>query len=127
MGQAGRERVCNNFRIEQMGDQMIKAFQQAVHLPPKSLDRYPAFRLARACAAEAVEYMRLFQLAEDLWRKRALGKALKELVQRDGLDFRSRLYLKLYRWHEPYYRWYTSLGWTWLDPIRNGLKRLLLH
>jgi glycosyltransferase involved in cell wall biosynthesis len=128
MGQAARERVRNCFRIEKMGDQMIESFQQAIRLHTEEPRPLPSPGLARACAAEAVEYMRLFQLAEDLWQeKEKWGKRSKDWLQRDGLDLRSRLYLKLYRWHEPYYRWYTSLGWTWLDPIRNGLKRLLMH
>jgi len=128
MGQAARERVCSSFRIEQMGDQMIEAFQQAVRLHQEQPRPLPSPGLARACAAEAVEYMRLFQLAEMLWQeKEQLGKRSKDWLQSDRLSLRRRLYLKLYRWHEPYYRWYTSLGWTWLDPIRIGLKRLLLH
>jgi glycosyltransferase involved in cell wall biosynthesis len=128
MGQAGKERVCNNFRIEQMGDQMIESFQQAVRLHQEQPRPLPSPGLALACAAEAVEYIRLFQLAEWLWQENEKGgKRSRGWLQRDRLDFRRRLYLKLYRWHEPYYRWYTSLGWTWLDPIRNSLKRLLLH
>jgi hypothetical protein len=128
MGQAARERVCRSFRIEQMGDQMIESFQQALRFHQEQPRPLPSPGLARACAAEAVEYMRLFQLAEWLWQeKQQGGKSSKDRLPRDGLDLRRRLYLKLYRWHEPYYRWYTSLGWTWLDPIRNSLKRLLLH
>jgi len=127
MGQAARERVCHRFRIEQMGDQMIESFQQAVRLHQEQPRPVPSLGLARACAAEAVEYIRLFQLAEVLWQeKEQLSKRSKAWLQRDRLDLRRRLYLKLYRWHEPYYHWYTSLGWTWLDPIRNTLKRLLL-
>jgi glycosyltransferase involved in cell wall biosynthesis len=128
MGQAARERVGNCFRIEKMGDQMIESFQQAVRLHREEPRPLPSPGLARACAAEAVEYVRLFQLAEDLWQeKEQWGKHSKDKLQRDLPNLRSRLYLKLYRWHEPYYRWYTSLGWTWLDPIRNSLKKLLLH
>jgi hypothetical protein len=128
IGQAARERVSSRFRIEQMGDQMIESFQQAVRLHQEQPRPLPSPGLARACAAEAVEYIRLFQLAEELWQeKQHWGKRSKDWLQRDRLDLRSRLYLKLYRWHEPYYRWYTGLGWTWLDPIRNSLKRLLLH
>ena len=128
MGQAARERVCSNFRIEHMGDQMIASFQQAIRLHREQPRPLPSPGLARACAAEAVEYIRLFQLAEWLWQeKEQRGKRSKGWLQQNRLDLRGRLYLKLYRWHEPYYRWYTSLGWTWLDPIRNSLKRLLIH
>ena len=128
MGQAGRERVCSNFRIEQMGDQMVESFQQAIRLHKAQPLPLPSPGLARACAAEAVEYIRLFELAEGLWQeKEQWGKRSKEWLERDRLDLRSRLYLKLYRWHEPYYHWYTSMGWTWLDTIRNGLKRIFLN
>jgi glycosyltransferase involved in cell wall biosynthesis len=128
MGQAARERICNHFRIEQMGDQMIEAFQQAIQLHREQPRPIPSPGLGRACAAEAVEYIRLFDLTEVLWQEKELwSKRSKDWIRHDRLDLRSRLYLKLYRWHEPYYRWYTSLGWTWLDPIRNSLKRILLH
>jgi glycosyltransferase involved in cell wall biosynthesis/peptidoglycan/xylan/chitin deacetylase (PgdA/CDA1 family) len=128
LGQAARDRVSGSFRIEQMGAQMIESFQRAIQLHQEQPRPLPSPGLARACAAEAVEYMRLFQLAEGLWQEREQwDKRSKDRPQRDRLDLRSRLYLKLYRWHEPYYRWYSSLGWTWLDPIRNGLKRLFLY
>ena len=128
MGQAARERVSSGFRLEQMGDQVIASFQQAARLHQEQPRPLPGSGLARACATEAVEYMRLFQLAEELWQeKEQWGERSKGWLQSGRLDFRSRLYLTLYRWHEPYYRWYTGLGWTWLDPIRNGLKKILVY
>jgi hypothetical protein len=128
MGRSARERICSGFRIEQMGDQVIELFQQAICLHEEQPGPLPSPGLARACAAEAVEYTRLFQLAEGLWQERERrGKAPEDWTQRNRPNLRTRVYLNLYHWHEPYYRWYTSLGWTWLDPIRNGLKKVLLH
>jgi glycosyltransferase involved in cell wall biosynthesis len=128
MAEAARERICSSFRIEQMGDQMIEAFHQAMVLHREQPRPLPSAGLARACAAEAVEYMRLFQLAEVLWQeKEQWTQRSKDWLKRDRPNLRSRLYIRLYRWHEPYYRWYTSLGWTWLEPIRNGLKKLLFQ
>ncbi len=127
MGQAARERVCNHFRIEHMGEQMVESFHQAIRLHQEQPRPLPSLGLARACAAEAVEYIRLFQLSEILWlEKEQRGKSSKDWSQRDRPNLRTRLYLKLYRWHEPFYRWYTSRGWTWLDPVRNRLKKILL-
>jgi glycosyltransferase involved in cell wall biosynthesis len=128
IGQAARERVCNGFQIEQMGERMIELLQEAIHLHQEQPRPLPSPGLARACATEAVEYTRLFQLAEGLWQEVEHGGRLPEdRTQRDRPSLRTRVYLKLYRWHEPYYRWYTSLGWTWLDQIRNRLKSMLLH
>jgi len=128
MGEAGRERVCKSFRIEQMADQMIEAFQQAVRLHREQPRPLPSPGLARACAAEAVEYIRLFEFTEVLWQeKESWNQHSKDWLKHDRPNLRTRLYIKLYRWHEPYYRWYSSLGLTWLDPLRNVLKRFLLQ
>ena len=128
MGEAARERICKSFRIEQMADQMIEAFQQAVRLHREQPRPLPSPGLARACAAEAVEYIRLFEFTEVLWQeKESWNQHSKDWLKHDRPNLRTRLYIKLYRWHEPYYRWYSSLGLTWLDPLRNVLKRFLLQ
>lgn len=126
-GRCAAERVRALFPIEKMGEVMIESLAEAVRLHREAPRPLPGPGLARACAAEAIEYMRLFQLADQLWTENNRRQAVSAgWSQRDQPDLRTRIYLKLYQWHEPYYRRYSSLGWTWLDPIRSAVKKLLL-
>jgi hypothetical protein len=43
-----------------------------------------------------------------------------------GNGWRTQLYLTLYRWHQPFYQWYSRWGWTWLISFRERVKQLLL-
>lgn len=126
-GRCASERVRALFPIQKMGAVMIDSLAEAVCLHHEAPRPLPGPGLARACAAEAIEYMRLFQLADQLWMEKNRRQAVPAgWSQRDQPDLRTRIYLKLYQWHEPYYRRYSSLGWTWLDPIRSAVKKLLL-
>jgi hypothetical protein len=43
-----------------------------------------------------------------------------------GTHWRVRLYHTLYHCHKPFYHWYTSRGWTWLDSLRQRVRQTLL-
>lgn len=122
LGQAARRRVERHFPLERLGEQLEALIQEAAELHRSHPRPLPGPGLARACASAAVEYMRLFTLAENLWLERS---RLRQ-AQPERPALRLRIYRALYRWHEPYYRWYSSLGWTWLDPLRAGIKKILL-
>lgn len=125
MGQAGRARVSAHFRLEQMGERMVALSEKAIGLHTTHPRPRPSLGLGRACAAQAVEYVRLFQFADKLWNER--NRTDSPWVERNGTNWRERLYLTLYRWHEPYYRWYTKRGWTWLTPVREKITQVLLR
>lgn len=46
-------------------------------------------------------------------------------LQKYRRNWRQTLYDSLYRWHEPFYHWYTRQGWTWLTPLRDRIKHAL--
>jgi glycosyltransferase involved in cell wall biosynthesis len=122
MGRAGRQRIQAHFRLEQMGDTLQASLERGQHLARTQPRPAPDLALGRLCAAQAVEYMRLSQLADQLWAERH-GLA----PTAPSRDWRRELYQRLYRWHEPYYRWYSRRGWRWLNVVREAVKRLLLH
>jgi hypothetical protein len=125
MGAAGRERIRTHFQLEQMGERMEKLLMDAREFSQTQPRPTPSLGMARICAAEAVEYVRLFQLSEQLWSERNGAAPLAH--DATPLSWRTRMYIALYRWHEPYYRWYERKGWTWLAPLREKVKRLLFQ
>jgi hypothetical protein len=125
MGQAALARVSAHFRLEQMGDSVAALLGAAAEIHAAQPRPQPGLGLGRASAAQAVEQVRLTRLSEWLWAE-AVG-VHPSPGGRKNLDWRARLYRALYRWHEPYYHWYTQRGWTWLTPIREQVRRLLLR
>jgi glycosyltransferase involved in cell wall biosynthesis len=122
MGRAGRAKVSTHFRLEQMGQRMIALLGEAMNLHAARPRPLPGLGLGRACAAQAVEYVRLVQLTDQLWqRTNPLWHG------RHSPHWRARLYMTLYRWHEPFYHWYVRRGWTWMHPVREKIKRVLLR
>jgi glycosyltransferase involved in cell wall biosynthesis len=69
MGQAGRKRISTYFRLEQMGENMAALLEQAKNLRAEQSRPIPSVGLGQACAAQAVEYVRIYQLADQLWNK----------------------------------------------------------
>jgi hypothetical protein len=70
------------------------------------------------------------QLADQLWMQRhghQIQGADNQALAWTQLDWRRRLYLTLYRWHEPVYHWYSARGWSWLTPVREQVRALLLR
>jgi glycosyltransferase involved in cell wall biosynthesis len=41
-------------------------------------------------------------------------------------SWRLRIYRTLYRWHEPFYHWYSDRGWTLLPHLRQWIKHILI-
>jgi glycosyltransferase involved in cell wall biosynthesis len=125
MGQAGRERVSTHFRLEQMGEKMVALLEQAKRLHIDRSRPIPSVGLGQVCATQAVEYTRISLLAKQLWDER--NSNIPQNSEHNEIDWRERLYLTLYRWHEPIYHWYTQRGWNWLTPVRERITRVLLH
>jgi hypothetical protein len=123
MGAAGRRRIQEHFQLDQMGATVQACLQRAQALTLSQPRPVPDLALGRMCAAQAVEYMRLSQLADQLWAERH-GLRPAPPASR---NWRHELYKGLYRWHEPYYRWYSKRGWTWPTAAREAAKRFLLR
>ena len=123
MGAAGRQRIRDHYQLDQMGEKLVACLAAACALQSTQPRPAPDRVLGRVCAAQAVEYIRLSDLADQLWAER---HGLQP-VPPERRTWRHNLYQRLYRWHEPIYYWYTRRGWTWLSGPRAVLKRLLLN
>jgi glycosyltransferase involved in cell wall biosynthesis len=86
MGLASRTRVSSHFHIEHMGKNMLEILQRAITNHPYQGSSAPTLGLARACAAQAVEYVRVFHLSETLWNQ--CNAPLRTGWLSDGLDWR---------------------------------------
>lgn len=123
MGAAGRARVTAAFRLDQMGDTMVEQFDRAHTLRTERRRPQPGLGLARALAAQAVEYVRIVGVCDDLWAKRGL---LATLTKRSGLDWRQRIYALCRTLYEPLYRRGAARGGAWYFGIAERLKIALL-
>jgi hypothetical protein len=124
IGLAGRERVAALFPIAQMGDRMAGLLREAQARHRKQSSPAPSVTLGGAIASQAVEYIRLAQVADQLWNERPEHSAVGRGQPRT--NWRSRLYSRLYRWHEPIYRWYSRHGLDRWSPVREWTKRWIL-
>jgi len=108
MGQAGRARVSSHFRLDQMGENMVHLLNEASRLHASHPRPTPSLGLGRACAAEAVEYARLSQLANELWAEReraalACDGGNGRLIDPDAVRWRTLVYYTITRFPLPYY------------------------
>lgn len=129
MGRMARSRIAAGFRLDQMGDRMVELLREAISQHQSDPRPLPPAGLARATASQAIEYVRMSHLADQLWMERHGHRPKDGGAQSANwtqLDWRRRLYLTLYRWHEPIYHWYNRRGWDWLAPVREQVRSLLL-
>ncbi len=119
MGQRARDRICEEFRLEGMGDRMLALFERASVLQDAHPRRTVSHGLGLACATQAVEYMRLHHVADWMWLER-------EGHQGKGLPLPALLYTRLRRIGRPLYLLGLQRGWHWLTPVKDGVKRRLL-
>ena len=70
MGRRARERICERFTLDAMADRMEHLFESARQLH-RSQAREPVGQgVASICATQVVEYLRLLELADQLWAER---------------------------------------------------------
>jgi len=119
MGHQARSRICEHFRLEFMGDRMVALFEEARFLRPAHPRPAVSPGLGLACATQAVEYMRLHQVADMLWLERE-GRKEK------GLPLSAFFYVRLRRIGRPLYLWGLQRGWHWMTPLKDLIKRGLL-
>jgi hypothetical protein len=130
MGQAGRRRVEAHFRLGQMGEKMVFLLQAAMRLHAAQPRPVSSLGLGRACAAQAVEYVRLSQVADGLWREQV--QASPSGLNPHWLDphsdsWHTLTYFAIRRLLLPYYRAALDRNLKWLLPFKNRLKRALLR
>jgi glycosyltransferase involved in cell wall biosynthesis len=125
MGLAGRKRVSSHFHIEQMGKNMLAVLQHAITNHPHQGSLAPTLGLARACAAQAVEYVRVLHLSEQLWSQ--CHAPLSSRWLSDGLDWRVPVYQMLQSLYEPLYRRGVRRGGAWYFPLAAKIRDRLLR
>lgn len=101
MAAAARRRIEREFTLEHLTERMLELFDELRRLHEKSPRAVVPSALARAIATEAVEYVRVFGLADQLW-----AETQKPLHWRVALaTVLGRLqpiYDRLVRWHCPF-------------------------
>ncbi len=128
MGQAGRRRVSAQFRLEQMADRMAFLFQEAARLHAAQPRSVPSRSLGRTCAAQAVEYTRLSEVASGLWRERERlhdRSATFNPGSIDQIDWRRSAYFAIRRLLLPYYHAALERDMKWLFALKERLKEIL--
>jgi hypothetical protein len=130
MGRAARARVRDHFQLRQMGRRMVALLEEARELATKAPRQRPTVGLGRACAAEAIESLRLAEVTARLWAKRHGALAVEPSgagAEPVGTSWGQRVYLALNMLFEPAFQWGVRRGWTWLFPLSERVKRFLLR
>jgi len=130
MGQAGRQRIETFFTIEQMGEHMATLVSEALQLHREQPRLLPTVDMGRICVNQAIEYVRLSEVADGLWQER--GQATSAVLYPHLLDphqdsWRTLAYFAVRRLLLPYYRAALERHLTWLLPVKNRLKYILLQ
>jgi hypothetical protein len=115
MGRAARQRIESGFHLDQMREGMLRCFQEALRLHVTSPRPQPGCGLGNAAATQAIEYVRLHRVADQLW------------TERSGMDWRTRLHRLLVSWFKPTYRWGVARGWKWVAPLGERIRKTLLR
>jgi len=81
MGKAGRERVVAHFRLEQMGQRMERLLEEAcqLHFSCPAPEISPGLGVEHA--AQAVEYARITQGMEPLWKYQVIESARRRIAR----------------------------------------------
>jgi glycosyltransferase involved in cell wall biosynthesis len=114
MGAASRVRVERDFGIEQTAQRMFSLVGLAQRLHREKPRPRPMPGLARTCAFQAIELVRLAHVADELWAKR------------NPRTWRARAYSRITGIFEPLYQWGVRRGWKWLVVARNRLRLAVL-
>ena len=137
MGQQGRQRIQDHFRLEQMTDTVLAAYEAARQEREAATAPLPGVGLGRACATQAVEYLRITTVTDWLWQEREqraeqradAGTSLipAHLVAAYGHSWRTVVYFSVRRMFLPVYTALLKTNRPWLLSLKNRLKRRLLR
>ena len=117
MGLAARTRVETSFRVEQMGGRMNELLETAIERHRSAPGPVPSRELGRVTATEAVELVRVANLADWLFVRASPG----------GIrSVRAALFFLLRDLGAAPYRWALGRGWTWVRRLKSPVERLLV-
>jgi glycosyltransferase involved in cell wall biosynthesis len=126
MGSAGRQKIEAGFRLEDMTDRLVAAFELASRFQRTAPRGAVTEGVARHCANYVIENVRLQQLADGLWLRANGGQASAVVVPRKRRTPWQTGALLVAAKLEPAYAWGLKRGWTWLPPIRQRLRESVL-
>ena len=135
LGQQGRQRIQDRFRLEQMTDTFLAVYEAARQEREAAPASLPGLGLGRACATQAVEYLRMTTVTDWLWQERerstehGQGPSVipAHLVATYGRSWRTVLYFSVRRMFLPLYTALLKTNRPWLLSLKNRLKRRLLR
>ncbi len=129
-GRAARERVCTQFRLEQMGERIDELLQTARRLQTERKRPTLGQGLGHASASQAIEYMRLSETVDGLWQERMQTRAASNvpphLLDPNSDSWRTLAYFTLRRLLLASYQAGLRKNMRWLLPVKNAVKRTLL-
>ncbi len=130
LGQAARKRIEDHFPLSSMGDRIVSLLQEAMHFHQSKPRTRPTFDVARISAMHAIEYTRLAEVTDGLWRERGLSRPATvpaHLLDPEHDSWRTLAYFTLRRAALPYYRALLAKNVKWLLPMKNKLKTTFLR
>jgi len=132
MGQASRERVRTHFRLEQMGEQVLSLLLEGVRLHKSQPRPVPSLGVGRVCASQAIESTRISEALDSLrWehehKQNGMGPLYPHLLDPYSDSWRTLTYFTVRRLLLPYYRAALNRDITWILPLKNRFKRVLLR
>ena len=135
MGRQGRQRIQEHFRLEQMTDTVLAAYEAARQEREAATAPVPGLGLGLACATQAVEYLRVTTVTDRLWTEREQGAGQgtgTSLIPAPPVaaydhSWRTALYFSVRRRFLPFYEALLKRDRPWLVSLKNRLKRRLLR
>lgn len=127
MGQAARQRICDHYRLEQMGERMRNLIARASTLTTEQPRAAVSLSLGLNTAYHAIEQARLERLAEQLWAEREALLAqgpVRGNVKRYAVLWTGRRVKRVLR---PAYRWAVQHGMGWLPRWRQRIEQRLVQ
>ncbi len=132
MGQKGRQRIEDHFRLERMTETVLAAYKAARQRRQAAIQPVPGLGLGRACATQAVEYLRLTTVTDWLWQEREqstgpdTSRLPAQLHAVSAHSWRTTLYFSARRMLLSLYNALLKTDRPWLLSLKNRLKRRLL-
>jgi glycosyltransferase involved in cell wall biosynthesis len=133
MGEAGRERIQDSFRLEHMGQCMDTYIQESMHLRQMNPRTLQSDRLAELSARETIEYLQALHQVKQLWRD--IGQLAEKNRQTyddylraiQPLSAREYLYLSFRSVVMPIYKRFQSReSGNWMLRIKDKIKRWIV-
>jgi glycosyltransferase involved in cell wall biosynthesis len=122
MGRRSRQRIEANYQVDTFGERLLAALTFARRLHETAPRPPVTEHFARVAATNAIEYLRLHRVADELWmaRYQMLG-ASQHIAVPPVTGLRRRVF-RACSILEPAYAWGIRRGWHWLPALRQRMR-----